>query len=394
MARIKVEKSVAKKQHPKLVKLAASSFSADEKYIGTEPQWDTERALAMGSDEFDHHLRRSLRWYGYMYSSRDLKKYVVEYLQSTGKYDKKAITIFIKSNDQFCPITLCSLIMANRRGMPLLERHLEYITKTVDDILVKYNDLYVEEKPTEIEIPRITIADRVAEKTSEIIGEIEGKIDDYLFNDREFDLYNWLKETNTPQGSIVKVRQVIARQQNEFQQASNGQDDQLREAYRRFGKVKMKKILAFYEKLMSELDAYTQSKRVARKARVKKSPSKEKLISKLKFLKEEKTLKLVSVNPVNVIGAQQLWTYNTKTRKLYRYQADDIHGPLSVKGTSIIGYDEIRSVGKTIRKPSETLPKLMKASKVQLRKFLNEINAVEARANGRINEDTLLLRAE
>lgn len=392
MARIKVEKSVAKKQHPKLAKLAASTFSADEKYIGSEPQWDTERALVMSNDDFDHYLRRSLRWYGYMYSSRDLKKYVVEYLEATGKYNKRDISIFIKSNDQFCPITLCSLIMAHKRGMPLKDRHLEYIEKTVQDIVKKFANVYVEEKPTQVEVPKITVADRVAERTAEIIGEIEGKIDDFLFNDREFDLYNWLKETNTPQGSIVRVRHVITRQQLEFQEASSGRDDQLREAYRRFGKVKMKKILAFYEKLMTELDAYTQVKRVARKARVKKSPSKDKLVSKMKFLKEEKTLKLVSVNPVDIIGSQQLWTYNTKTRKLYRYQADELQGPLSVKGTSIIGYDEVKSVGKTIRKPAEVLPRLMKASKIQLRKFLDEINAVESRANGRINDDTLLLK--
>ena len=32
---------------------------ADEKYTGPEPQWDTERALAMSQEDFDHHLRRS-----------------------------------------------------------------------------------------------------------------------------------------------------------------------------------------------------------------------------------------------------------------------------------------------------------------------------------------------
>ena len=30
---------------------------ADEKHTGREPVWDTERALAMTQEEFDHHLR-------------------------------------------------------------------------------------------------------------------------------------------------------------------------------------------------------------------------------------------------------------------------------------------------------------------------------------------------
>jgi hypothetical protein len=33
------------------------------------------------------------------------------------------------------------------------------------------------------------------------------------------------------------------------------------------------------------------------------------------------------------------------------------------------------------------------AGKVQLRKFLDEINATEARMNGRINEEIILLKA-
>ena len=396
MPRIKlVDKSVAKKPQPKGPRLATSSLSADEKYLGPEPVWDTERAMAMTDAEFDTHLRRSLRWYGYMYSTRELKKYVVEWMQATNKYTSQEVKIFIKSNDQFCPISLCSLVVANKRGMPLKERHLAYMYKTIQDILDDNQDLAEpEERAVIAPVVKVTIADRVAEKTSEIIGEIEGKIDEFLFQDREFALYNWLKETNAPQGSVVKIRHVVARQQAEFQLAAEGTDRDVKEAYRAFGKVKLKKVLTFYERLMADLDAYTQSKKIQRKARVKKSPSKDKLVSKLKYLKEDKTLKITSINPVDIVGAARLWVFNTKTRKLYRYQADELGGTLTIKGTTILGYDEVKSVGKTVRKPAEVLPKLLKASKVQLRKFLEEINAVEARANGRINEDCLLLKVE
>ena len=397
MARIKLaDKPVAKKQqHPRLAKLAASGLSADEKYLGPEPVWDTERAMNMTDAEFDVHLRRSLRWYSYMYSSRDLKKFVVEWMQKTEKFSQQDIKIFIKSNDQFCPITLCSLVVSNLRGMPFKERHLDYMYKTVQQVIDNNQNLAEPEERTIIApASKITIADRVAEKTSEIIGEIEGKIDEFLFQDRDFALYNWLKETNVPQGSVVKIRHVVARQQVEFQLAAEGSDRDLKEAYRGFGKVKLKKVLAFYEKLMADLDSYTQSKKIQRKARVKKSPSKDKLVSKLKYLKEDKTLKITSINPIDIVGANKLWVYNTKTRKLYRYQADELTNTLSVKGTTILGYDEVKSVGKTVRKPAEVLAKFMKASKVQLRKFLDEINAVEARANGRINEDCLLLKVE
>ena len=105
-------------------------------------------------------------------------------------------------------------------------------------------------------------------------------------------------------------------------------------------------------------------------------------------------LRLISINPADIIGAQELWVYNTKTRKLGKYVADSLKGPLNVKGTGIIGYDEHKSVTKTLRKPADTLKEFSKATKIQLRKFLEDIKATEAKLNGRINAETVLLRVQ
>jgi hypothetical protein len=94
------------------------------------------------------------------------------------------------------------------------------------------------------------------------------------------------------------------------------------------------------------------------------------------------------------VGAQELWVYNAKTRKLYKYVADTLTGPLGVKGTSITGYDEAKSVGKTLRKPDEKLKEFAKATKVQLRKFLEDIKATETQGNGRMNSDIVLLKVQ
>ena len=44
--------------------------------------------------------------------------------------------------------------------------------------------------------------------------------------------------------------------------------------------------------------------------------SKGKQVSKLKFLKKDDNLKLVSINPEDIIDAKELWVYQTKYRKL------------------------------------------------------------------------------
>ena len=84
--------------------------------------------------------------------------------------------------------------------------------------------------------------------------------------------------------------------------------------------------------------------------------------------------------------------FRSKTRKLGKYVPGAYQDGLSVKGTTIQGYDEAKSVSKTLRKPDQQLKEFMKSGKVQLRKFLDTIKATETKLNGRINEEVILLR--
>ncbi len=100
---------------------------------------------------------------------------------------------------------------------------------------------------------------------------------------------------------------------------------------------------------------------------------------------------LASINPVEIVGASELWVFNIKTRKLGKYVAEEFK-ELGVKGTTITGFSEMKSVQKTLRKPVEQLAAFKAAGKVVLRKFLEDINAVDTKMNGRLNEETLLLK--
>ena len=102
---------------------------------------------------------------------------------------------------------------------------------------------------------------------------------------------------------------------------------------------------------------------------------------------------MVSINPADIIGAKELWIFNIKTRKLGKYVANE-YMELGVKGTSITGYNENQSVQKTLRKPEDQLKEFKAAGKVALRKFLEDIKAVDIKLNGRINEDTILLKVQ
>jgi hypothetical protein len=142
---------------------------------------------------------------------------------------------------------------------------------------------------------------------------------------------------------------------------------------------------------MSACDMLAQEAKVNRAPRARKAQPKEKIVAKMKYMKSNEPLKLVSINPTDIIGSKELWVFNTKTRKLGKYIASEF-SDLGVKGTTITGFDEFKSIQKTVRKPEEKLKEFKAAGKVQLRKFLEDINATDTKMNGRINEDTILLK--
>jgi hypothetical protein len=97
---------------------------------------------------------------------------------------------------------------------------------------------------------------------------------------------------------------------------------------------------------------------------------------------------LVSVNPEKIIGANELWVYNTRYKTLGVYHAVNSVRGLSVKGCTIQHFDEDTSIQKTARKPQEVLEVLNKRS---LKKQLKNMKTKEQTMTGRINAQTILL---
>lgn len=367
---------------------------ADEKYTGREPVWDTERALAMTQEEFDHHLRKAFTYYNYFYSAKDLKKYVTDWMKD--HYSKSDVSRFIRSSDRLLPITVCSLIKAHKQGMPLRDKELRYVQDRLYEIINSdIPDEVVSEQKTVAPAAIKTIQDRLNEKTSEHLAHFEGLYDEVVTGGTaDPKAYDYLVSNAVPQSQIKKFEELFMARKTELGEALGKADEQIAEAYRHYKAADYKRHHAFIQNILDALDQYRNVKKATKKARVKRAPNKEKVVGKLKYMKEEKTLKLVSINPVDIIGSQELWCYNTKTRKLYKYVADSVTGPLGIKGTSLTGYNESASIGKTLRKPEEKLKEFAKAGKIQLRKFLEDIKATETLGNGRLNSDTVLLRVQ
>ena len=165
----------------------------------------------------------------------------------------------------------------------------------------------------------------------------------------------------------------------------------LKEGYSNFSKSEIKKLIAYCDLIITDAMKISGESIQTRKPRKRKVKSPEQLVAKIKYMEKFDDLKLKSVAPKDIIGAMTLWVYNVKTRKMGCYHASDAGG-LSMKGSTLLNFNETKSVQKKLRKPEVMLPDVLNGGKVFLRNVIENIRAVESVMTGRLNADTILLK--
>lgn len=369
----------------------------------TSPTW--EECETWSADKFHKHFRNAMDYYRLEADNKTFKPAVIKWMESV-KCTKEDISAFKKTKDNRCSGTMGAVASCLLRGMTPQRADFNNGKDTAQWLLASINEVIaagkhdieeVEEKEVKSTVPQLSIQDRVREASYKMTEEIENAIENFqtdpdTFDPKAFKVLNLLRSVEAKAAHARIIKSFYERNLAELEEASQPKcDEQLKEAYGHLSKANMKKIITFYNEVMSACDMLMQEAKVNRAPRAKKPVAKEKIVAKLKYLKSFEPLKLVSVNPVDIIGSKELWVYNTKSRKLGKYVAAE-YQELTVKGTSIIGFNESESICKTIRKPEEKLKEFKAAGKVALRKFLDEINATDTKMNGRLNEETILLK--
>lgn len=367
------------------------------------PRWDG--AEDWDCDKFTANFRNAMDHYRLEFSAKDLKPRVIEWMKNQG-FDKIDIDAFKKTKDNRCSGTMGGIAACLLRGMP--EVHEEFnngkdtATWLRDNIynVIKEgrNDIDEEEaKESKLAGPIISIQERVREATLGMTDEIENAYeawqkDPESFDPKAFKILNLLKGHQAKAAHARIIRDFYARDLAELNELASGDaDEQLKEGYSHRSRKHIRKLIEFLTEIEAACTMLMQEAKVNKKPRAKKVVPADKLVAKLKYKKTDEPLKLVSINPADIVGTQELWVYNTKSRKLGKYIAKEF-SELTVKGTSILNFDEHKSICKTLRKPEEKLKEFKAAGKVQLRKFLDDINATDTKMNGRINEEIILLK--
>jgi hypothetical protein len=363
-----------KRKPKKVVSTDLQKKLINGKYLGhQEPVLSEHPTLAERLQYFS--------WCSYMVKKDETRAWLETYLKSVGGEPITGIP------DKWINPSLCYRARMLTKGVKFTAEQKSFFDQCLLDV---YRHRGEKDEETEIEkIDRPTIQEHIAEKTSNILGDLEGMIDD----GHPINIETFYRERNVNPRIAKSILTKFMPRFQELQDAAKWKDDDLKYAYRHLGKAGVVKELSIIENIISLTERFMTNTVKARLPRKKKTPSVDK---KLKFLKDSflpfsKEFNVNSIDPAKILGAQELWVLDTKYKIITVFRAESHGGQLDVHRTKIIGYDKNNSHSKRLgRKSIALVDQIVKASKAAAKKVIADLGETDLKE--RINENCILLR--
>lgn len=365
-----MRKSLLQTRTKKAQKSRSEVYMINVKYLGEEPV-----AIESNVDTL-----KAFNWYHSMCDKADARQYLRDYFRA----DKSMLKTVDKISDSMMPYTAAWMCRIASNGARRLEPDdLQFVTKKiVEAVKTKLDEDTL--KPRDA---RPSIQDRMRDRESEIIGDIEALID----SGEKFSMYEWLKSREIPATYASKIVGYYTPWLAELVEAYEGRDEQLAEAYGHWTKGQLKDRISQFGSMLSDVERYGNVTKKIRAPRKARAVSMDKLLKYFKFQKESNEYKLASVSPESVIGASELWTFNTKYKIVTVFRAID-RGGLQVKRSSITNYDEKTSFSRGAgRQVEKVIDKIQNSGKIALKKLMEELKS-DKPLQERVNENTILVR--
>lgn len=375
-------------------------------YVTTEPDWKTLKLVTDKEEQVK--AFRSCEYFARTEVSKTKGLPIVkDWLKNHAGWPPEEVKIILANPDWTFSSCISTIFVWHKLGY--MPDHLrEHYEKRKNEEWLPRGKKALEEKVEKIEQklakPVISIQERMKEQVSDLCGNIEGFLDEMVDGAKtikDFDPYKMMMsyqpEIKGPHAKIIK--EEFAAQHAEALEVLEWKDEELKEAYSHFDAKMRKAFVQYYETINTACDTIIATKATTRKARKPKARSKEAIVKKLKYAVNFPELGLASLHPTDIVYANEVWIYNTKTRKIGVYRAKNIDPKnmqrpgtgIMVKGTTLQDYDEDTSIQKTLRKPAEMI-KGFDAGKMKCKKSFEELTTTPTKMNGRFNEHTIILR--
>jgi hypothetical protein len=317
-------------------------------------------------------LIQAMNFYNIYSSDDDKKNWTLESIT-----DKSRRSSLSKINDFYFK-QIGVLIHLQERDQYLDIHELEYI----ESKFIELEDMI--EPVVKVVKNVINLQDRIKKIALDFASEIDGEIDTYIKSGypKDFAFQNSVK---TISGQAAKlIPDFYSSQITELEGVLRNDCEQLNESYSHLKTIQIKRYLQLLKDLVSSCSQQVVSDK---KPRTIKQKTPTVLVKSLKYLKEYSELSLKSENPTKLINCKEVWIYDTIKRKLTVYRAEEA---LSVKGTTIVGYDIESSSVKSIRDPK--LISTLVLNKKTLKQEYATIKSKEYTPNGRINDNMIILK--
>ena len=354
----------------------AKTKRARSTYVLPEPKW-AEFKLLTDNEEREVALRHCLYFVHYEIQDKvgvtQFKKWIKE------NWDKDTVSTILKLPDSTFNSVAKYFYCWNKLGW-LTESTTEWMERQ-KTIWIAAAGSYIEEK--EVAPKVVTIRDNLNKFA---IG-VDDTIDRIIHGSQVTNYKEFVESYKLNKAETNEAVSIVDDLAMEFRQLAQGDDEQLKEGYSHVKRSTLKHLLAFFEGLQVALMETKQAKKITR-IRRKRPVDKNKLVRRLKYTKQHETYK--SIDPVDIIGASEVWVYDTKRKRLGVY-ASEYAGTLGVKGTVIDNYSLTKSYEKTLRK-EERLKDFMECRKNGLHKFMDTIRGKRYPAKSRVQATMVLLR--
>ena len=357
--------------------------------MGNEPSWTLQDPNNEQGD-----ISSAFTWYNYSCSKKDAKEFVLDYLKAVNQ-SKDIIASFRSLPDSKYVVQFGWLARMLSLGFQPSEKTKEFFNRNFKELLALAKDSQ-ENDPLPVVVedtPKVNIQDRIREKATEEAGEIEGLIDEFVKGKCKNppDMDSYFKSRSLSSVVMKKVCDVFVNRSKEIESVINTTDAQIKEGYSNFSKPELRKFKEFLDAIVVAANKGAETNKPMRKKRKVKEKPASIVVAKMNYMKEFEELQLKSVLPEKMIGASQVWTYNTKTKLLGVYNSDNAKG-INVKGSTLQNFNADTSVGKRLRKPEVVLPDLLSAGKIRIKKILSDLTTKESPLTGRMNSDTIIVR--
>lgn len=325
-------------------------------------------------------LIRVINWYSALRERDDAKQYLTDYcrVHFPGKVD-----LIDRLPESSLDCTMCWLARITQRG------------STFDDVYLKKLHGYILglDEPVKL-ISNQATSEEISSprdgKFEQLLMLVEGAIDNF---DTTFSCYDMLVSAATAHRIAGRIADYYQPQLEEITLAVEKKDQQCMEAYSHLKYSELRKLQQMVGSIVEDARRFKDNLIKARKPKKNSTAKAKDVFRHFKFQEKDDSLKISSINPSSILGAKELYVYNTARKTLTLFKAKE--GGLKISRSSIDNYSTEESLCKRVS--GRNLPNVIKhieTSNARARvKALQAINSDPAPVSDRISTNVVLLRA-